>query len=148
KSLPKVGTVPTRASKQLSPHRGRANTNSGRQLRGSTTFTETGTCFVPVHRSKNSRRGSARVSRVDFGVDSERAFRFTARGLEDMHEESSCPRARVRQHTRRAGYPSGASSGAATTRVGTSRNPDAPVSSVAAGPASLYSASLFTCQRS
>src|SRR5213595_941900 len=44
-------------------------------------------------------------------------------------------------------YPSGASSGAATTRVGTRRNPEPGVSSPVE-PASGYSASLFTCHKS
>src|SRR5438309_3260410 len=54
KSLPKNGTGPTRVSEQHFPHRGHANTNSGRQSRGSTTFTVTGISSAPARRWKVS----------------------------------------------------------------------------------------------
>ena len=92
---------------------------------------------------------SARVSRVGFGVTPKESFNFRAPELEEiLNEKLATARTRSPARETRARYPSGASSGAATTRVGTSLSPEPVFSSAAAGPASWYSASLFTCQRS
>src|SRR5947207_8620066 len=88
KLLPKNGTIPTRASKPLFQRRGHASINSGRQLRGSTTFTAIGTCSVPVPRSKNSanlklrRRARVRDRRdLEQGARRNRSFRRKLRSL-------------------------------------------------------------------
>jgi hypothetical protein len=46
--------------------------------------------------------GSTRVSRVGFGVAPKQSFGSCRVALEDLHEESSRPWGRVRQHARRA----------------------------------------------
>src|SRR5206468_9518006 len=48
------GTAPTRANKQLSPRRGRTNTNSGRPSPGSTTSMVIEISSAPAHQSRNS----------------------------------------------------------------------------------------------
>src|ERR1700730_12597876 len=57
------GSDRIRASRRPIPLRGRAITNSGRLLRGSTTSTAIGICSVPVRQSKNSATSNRRFER-------------------------------------------------------------------------------------
>src|SRR5260370_26418283 len=68
------GTARIPANKQLSPRRGRANTNSGPPLRASTMSMVIETSFAPARQWKNLRMGSARDSRVGVGVAPKQSF--------------------------------------------------------------------------
>src|SRR5215472_9112021 len=95
--------------------------------------------FLPI--GGRIRVAVACVSRVGFGITRKHLSLRGGLILKKCPKKSARPRGRVR-------YPSGASSGAATTRAGTRRSELPFVSSAAASPCSWYSASLLTCQRS
>src|SRR5207253_4311041 len=62
------GTGPTPANKRRFPHPGRAKTNSGLLLPGSTMFTAIGTYSAPVLRSKNSAQNRLTDSSIPLGM--------------------------------------------------------------------------------
>src|SRR5262249_3474636 len=87
KSHPTNGTAHTHASKPPSLLHGRATTNSGLQLAASTTSTGIGICSALVRQWKNSRPGSARISRAGFGVPPKQSFIVRGFHLQEMQDE-------------------------------------------------------------